>query len=143
VKTTTAVLLRLAVQLSQDQECGEHQEEQDKGKQRNFDSGKCDLIRVSLHLSHCAATDFGRLAPGNPGGYGYHWWVVPPLPGGVNNGAFSANGAFGQIIFVNPAEQVVVAIQSAWRQPQDSDAELEVVAMIRAAVRALQTDPAP
>jgi hypothetical protein len=37
---------------------------------------------------------------------------------------------------------VVVAIQSAWRQSQDSDAALENVAMIRAAVRALRADPA-
>jgi CubicO group peptidase (beta-lactamase class C family) len=42
----------------------------------------------------------------------------------------------------HPTEQVVVAIQSAWRQPQDSDAEVEIVAMIRAALRALRTDPA-
>lgn len=90
----------------------------------------------------CAATSFGRLMPDSPAGYGYHWWVVPPLPGGVNNGAFSANGIFGQIIFVNPAEQVVIAIQSAWRQPQDRAAEVEIVAMIRAAARALRADPA-
>ncbi len=25
-----------------------------------------------------AATAFGRLAPGDPGGYGYHWWAVAP-----------------------------------------------------------------
>jgi hypothetical protein len=37
---------------------------------------------------------------------------------------------------------VVIALQSAWRQPQDSDAAAENVAMIRAAVRALRTDPA-
>jgi CubicO group peptidase (beta-lactamase class C family) len=89
-----------------------------------------------------APTGFGRLMPGSPAGYGYHWWAVPPLPGGVNNGAFSARGAFGQFIFVNPTEQVVIAIQSAWRQPQDSDAEAEIVAMIRAAVGALRTEPA-
>jgi CubicO group peptidase (beta-lactamase class C family) len=89
-----------------------------------------------------APTGFGRLMPGSPVGYGYHWWAVPPLPGGVNNGAFSANGAFGQFIVINPTEQVVVAIQSAWGQHHDSDAEGEVVAMIRAAVRALRTDPA-
>ena len=41
-----------------------------------------------------AATAFGRLMPGSPAGYGYHWWAVPPLPGGVNNGAFSASGAY-------------------------------------------------
>jgi len=90
-----------------------------------------------------APTGFGRLMPGSPVGYGYHWWVVPPLPGGVvNNGAFSANGDYGQIIVVNPTEQVVVALQSAWRQPHDSDATAENVAMIRAAVRALRTEPA-
>jgi hypothetical protein len=37
---------------------------------------------------------------------------------------------------------VVVAIQSAWRQHDDRDAEVETVAMIRAAVRALRTEPA-
>ena len=89
-----------------------------------------------------APTAFGRLMPGSPAGYGYHWWAMPPLPSGVNNGAFSANGAFGQIIYVNPTEQVVVAIQSAWRQSQDSDAALEMRDDDRAAVRALRTDPA-
>jgi CubicO group peptidase (beta-lactamase class C family) len=90
----------------------------------------------------CAATAFGRLTPGSPAGYGYQWWVAPPLPSGVNNGTFSARGAYGQFIVVIPAEQVVIAIQSAWRLPDDSDAELEIVAMIRAAVRALRPEPA-
>jgi CubicO group peptidase (beta-lactamase class C family) len=89
-----------------------------------------------------AATGFGRLAPGDPGGYGYHWWAVAPLPGGVNNGAFTALGGHGQFIFVNPTEQVVVAIQSAWRQLHDSDAMVETVALLRAAVRALRPNPA-
>jgi CubicO group peptidase (beta-lactamase class C family) len=89
-----------------------------------------------------AATAFGRLAPGNPAGYGYQWWAMAPLPGGVNNGAFSANGAFGQFIFVNPTEQVVVAIHSAWRQRHDGEAAAESVALLRAAVRALRADPA-
>lgn len=89
-----------------------------------------------------APTAFGRPIPGSPVGYGYHWWAPPPLPGAINNGAFSANGSFGQFIVVNPAEQVIIAIQSAWRQVRDSDAEAETVAMIRAAVRALRTDPA-
>ena len=57
-------------------------------------------------------------------------------------GCFAANGIFGQFIFVNPTEQVVIALQSAWRQPHDSDAAVENIAMIRAAVRALRTEPA-
>jgi CubicO group peptidase (beta-lactamase class C family) len=90
----------------------------------------------------CAATGFGRLTPGDPGGYGYHWWVTPPVPT-VHDGVFSASGAYGQMIYVNPGDRVVVAIQSAWRQPQDIDASVETVALIRAAVRALQSTPAP
>jgi CubicO group peptidase (beta-lactamase class C family) len=92
--------------------------------------------------SDSAPTAFGRLMPGSPLGYGYHWWAAPHLPGGVNNGAFSANGTYGQFIFVNPTEQVVIALQSAWRQPHDNDASAENATMIRAAVRALQTNPA-
>jgi CubicO group peptidase (beta-lactamase class C family) len=84
------------------------------------------------------ATDFGRLMPGSPAGYGYQWWVVPRSPANVNGGAFSAIGAYGQRIHVNPADRVVVAIQSAWRQSHDIDAELETVALVRALVVALR-----
>ena len=74
-------------------------------------------------------------------GYGYQWWAVATLPGGVNNRAFTALGGYGQFIFVNPTEQVVVAIQSAWLQLHDSDAMAETVALLRAVMRALRPDP--
>ena len=63
------------------------------------------------------------------------------MPGGVNNGAFTALGGYGQFIFINPTEQVVVAIQSAWRQLSDSDAMAETVELLRAVMRALRPDP--
>jgi CubicO group peptidase (beta-lactamase class C family) len=109
------------------------------GGRRMLPSGWRDLAG----RPDCAATSFGRLMPGSPMGYGYQWWVAPPLPSGVSNGTFSANGAYGQIIAVIPAERVVIAIQSAWRQTHDSDADVENTAMVRAAVRALRTEPAP
>ena len=89
----------------------------------------------------CSATAFGRLTPGDPSGYGYHWWATAAVPG-VHDGVFSANGAYGQLIYVNPGEQVVAAIQSAWRQHHDTDAGLETVMLLRAAVRALRPDTA-
>ena len=89
-----------------------------------------------------APTAFGRLQPGSRMGYGYQWWSLPHGPTGVHAGAFVAFGGFGQYIYVHPAEQVVIAILSAWRQSQDNDAAVEIVAMIRAAVRALRTAPA-
>jgi len=90
----------------------------------------------------CAATGFGRLRPDIPSGYGYQWWVLPHGPTGIHAGAFSAIGAFGQYIYVNPAARVVVAIHSAWRQNNDTDADLETFTLVGAIVRALRPDPA-
>jgi CubicO group peptidase (beta-lactamase class C family) len=90
-----------------------------------------------------APTAFGRLMPGSPMGYGYQWWVLPHGPTGVHRGAFSAIGAFGQFIYVHPAERVVVAIQSDWPQHHDPEAYTETFALIGAAVRALRPAPTP
>lgn len=91
-----------------------------------------------------APTAFGRPTPGSPAGYGYQWWALPgaPFADGLHASAFLALGGFGQRLYVNPAERVVVAIQSAWRQPHDGDAELETVMLLRAVVRALRPAPA-
>jgi len=59
------------------------------------------------------------------GGIRYHWWAVPHLPGGVNNGAFAANGVFGQFNLRQSDRAGGLALQSAWRQPHDSDAAVE------------------
>jgi CubicO group peptidase (beta-lactamase class C family) len=92
----------------------------------------------------CAGTAFGRVIAGAPTGYGYHWWALPgaPFADGLHAGAFVALGAFGQRLYINPTEQVVAVIQSAWRQPSDSDAEAETVALLRTLVRALRPAPA-
>ena len=78
--------------------------------------------------------------PESPAGYGYHWWALPgaPFADGLHAGAFLALGAFGQRIYVNPTEQVVAVIQSAWRQPADLEAEAETVMLLRPMVRALR-----
>jgi CubicO group peptidase (beta-lactamase class C family) len=47
-------------------------------------------------------------------GYGYFWWLSP-------NGAFEASGIFGQGIYIDPAEQVVIAVHSAWEQEIDAN----------------------
>ena len=75
-------------------------------------------------------------------GYGYQWWALPgaPYADGLHAGAFLALGAYGQRLYINPPEGLVVVIQSAWSQPQDSDAELESVMLLRAVVRALRPD---
>lgn len=52
-------------------------------------------------------SDFGPL------GYGYQWWTYP-------NGAYAAIGIFGQTIYIDPAEQLVIVTNSAW---PEADAE--------------------
>lgn len=44
--------------------------------------------------------------PGGETGYGYFFWIRPD--------GYSAEGIFGQQIFVYPAEQIVIAVNAAW-----------------------------
>jgi CubicO group peptidase (beta-lactamase class C family) len=66
------------------------------------------------------------VAPRNIGGkqveYGYMWWPVAAPDGTFGNGAFSARGIFGQYIYINPAEQVVVVILSSRSKPKGAEA---------------------
>lgn len=67
--------------------------------------------------------------------YGYMWWPVPVA--GKHDGAFSARGLFGQYIYINPQERVVIVVWSARPKPLHS----EVVAdndFFNAAVAALR-----
>jgi CubicO group peptidase (beta-lactamase class C family) len=51
--------------------------------------------------------------------YGYLWW---PMPKGdpIHAGAFEARGIFGQHLYINPAEKVVIAVLSARPKPTGS-----------------------
>lgn len=85
-----------------------------------------------------AATAFGRLQPDYPLGYGYQWWVLPRKAGDVHDAAFTAEGIFGQFVYVNPREQLVAIVWSAWRKAWEDDAEMETYALIGAAAEALR-----
>ncbi|MCW3837913.1 serine hydrolase domain-containing protein [Sphingomonas canadensis] len=45
-------------------------------------------------------------------GYGYQWWTYP-------GGNFGGQGIFGQMIFVDPAKKLVIAMVSAWPKATD------------------------
>lgn len=64
-------------------------------------------------------TDAGKphvsFAPRAPGfGYGYQWWAYP-------NGAYGAQGIFGQAITIVPEKRLVVAVVSNWPTATSSD----------------------
>ena len=46
------------------------------------------------------------------GGYGYQWWINP-------DGTFQAQGIFGQLIFIDPANRLVIAMSGAWPKATD------------------------
>jgi CubicO group peptidase (beta-lactamase class C family) len=53
--------------------------------------------------------------------YGYMWWVPDAADNPLNRGAFLAEGIFGQAMYVNPAEGVVVVEWSARPKPTGKD----------------------
>ena len=40
-------------------------------------------------------------------GYGYYWWLL-------GDGVYAARGVFGQIIWIDPSRNIVIAMHSAW-----------------------------
>jgi len=56
---------------------------------------------------------------GQPVDYGFMWWPVPM--GSEHVGAFSARGLFGQYIYINPLERVVIVVWSARSKPLDAE----------------------
>ncbi len=49
--------------------------------------------------------------------YGYMIWPFAASAGSVNEGAFKAYGIYGQNVYVNPREQVVIVVWSAQPKP--------------------------
>lgn len=69
-------------------------------------------------------SDFGSL------GYGFQWWIHA-------GGAYEAIGIFGQSIYVDPAEQLIVVTNSAWPEADADKYYIVHAAYIAAVVKAL------
>lgn len=67
------------------------------------------------------ATTPKTLRNGMPLDYGYLWWTAPTAAAG-RDGAFAAEGIYGQFLYVNPAAQVVIVVWSARALPVGADA---------------------
>lgn len=68
--------------------------------------------------------------------YGYLWW---PLPAGdpIHHGAFEAVGIFGQHLYINPAEKLVIVVLSASPKPDSSTHILDDAAFFAAIAKSL------
>jgi CubicO group peptidase (beta-lactamase class C family) len=69
--------------------------------------------------------------------YGYLWW---PIPAGdpIHRGAFEARGIFGQHIYINPNEKLVVVVLSARPKPTSDTNVLPDAPFFAAVARLLQ-----
>jgi len=68
--------------------------------------------------------DFGPL------GYGFQWWIH-------KRGAYEAIGIFGQSIYVDPAEHLVIVTNSAWPEADADKYYIVHAAYVAAVTRAL------
>ena len=65
---------------------------------------------------------FGEVLEGQPAvGYGYQWWIR-------DDGTYDAEGVFGQFIWVNPADRIVIVKTSAWPSATDLPLKTELFA---------------
>jgi CubicO group peptidase (beta-lactamase class C family) len=69
--------------------------------------------------------------------YGYMTWPFSASPGSTNQGAFQALGIYGQHIYVNPRERVVIVVWSALPKPTGKEviADEDFFAAATAALR--------
>ncbi|WP_165799606.1 serine hydrolase domain-containing protein [Sphingomonas oleivorans] len=49
--------------------------------------------------------------------YGYQWWLYPHMADPIHSGAFMASGIFGQTMYLNPRERLVIVVLSARSKP--------------------------
>lgn len=85
-------------------------------------------------------TNYGALYEGDPNGYGYQWWALPgkdtTIP--AQDRPFTALGIYGQFIYINPKEDVVAVVWSAWNNSWVNSAESETYALLSKAVEMLK-----
>jgi len=77
--------------------------------------GKRVVSMQWVHDSTHPDAPYLRPKPSGPEGgfgYAYQWWIPPG-----DDGAFEAEGIYGQCVYVNPAKHVVIVQNSAWPEP--------------------------
>lgn len=61
-----------------------------------------------------------KMVDGKLVNYGYMLWPIPDAAGTINEGAFEARGIFGQHIYMNPKENLVIVVWGALPKPTGS-----------------------
>jgi hypothetical protein len=80
------------------------------------------------------AASTAQQAPGGAA-YGFQWWV--PLDSAAHGGDYFARGIYGQYIYINPARNVVVALNAADTGFEEPGVEEENLTALRAIAESL------
>lgn len=74
--------------------------------------------------------------------YGYMLWPVEDAEGTINEGAFTAEGIFGQQIYINPEENIVIAAWGAQPKPTGKETldSYTFFAAMAEAIKAIDTE---
>jgi CubicO group peptidase (beta-lactamase class C family) len=69
--------------------------------------------------------------------YGYLWW---PVPAGdpIHRGAFQAIGIFGQHLYINPHQKLVIVVLSARPKPDAAFSPVDDLSFFAAVAKSLQ-----
>lgn len=63
-----------------------------------------------------------RMIDGQRVDYGYMWWPVADRDGSFSDHAFSARGIFGQFMYINCRERIVIVVWSSRSKPKEAEA---------------------
>lgn len=80
------------------------------------------------------AASTSQQAPGGAA-YGFQWWV--PIDSAAHGGDYFARGIYGQYIYINPARDVVVAVNAADTGFEEPGVDEEDLAQLRAIAESL------
>jgi CubicO group peptidase (beta-lactamase class C family) len=69
--------------------------------------------------------------------YGYLWWPVPKGDP-IHRGAFQAVGIFGQRMYINPQQKLVIVVLSARPKPDRISSPIEDLNFFAAVAKSLQ-----
>lgn len=74
-----------------------------------------------LPESWLAEAGSSKMIGGKNVNYGYMWWIPDVSANPVHRGALLARGIFGQFMYLNPAEKIVIVVWSARPKPTGTD----------------------
>jgi CubicO group peptidase (beta-lactamase class C family) len=105
-----------------------------------LDGGKAQAKQV-VPEGWFRAAGSSKQVGGKPVDYGYMWWTFGPTANPVHQGAFEAQGIFGQFIYINPRERVVIVVWSSRPKPTGANTIVDAD-FFAAVVSALQGETA-